>query len=549
MLRAGCLISMGAVLAFAATADAQMRTCDALPAPVRDARVIRGGPGDDVILGSPRSQRIVGGGGNDHICAGDGNDVVDGGPGDDVIHGEGRGDSLYGDGGSDRLYGDILDDRLFGGPGPDLLSGGQGVDLMFGGPGNDLLRGGTNIDCYYGNGGVNTASFATATPPGVPRLGIDGVRVDLRKPAAGRCPRRARGSAKGDGNGVEALDRIQVVIGSAFDDLISGPGASVDGGLGRDACSGFQTTAGCGSGEEKPPGTFAYVFDPATPGPPDPGLIVRASDAVPSEGISISPAAGAVDVAATGDTLAAGEGCSSGGRCSTGRGTLGYLLVYGADGADRIDVADGLGPDTTVDIDGGPGDDTLNGSDSIGEVLMGGDLPGADTLNGHGGDDALISEGGNAAAGPDRLSGGPGDDQLVSDYPCAGNTYSGGAGDDVAGFARSKVGVDATLGGSATLLNGRCPGGRPSAIAGDLEVLEGTEQADRLIGSPNADTIWGRDGPDVLVGRGGADILESFGGRDFINARDRRRDARIDCGSGRDRRPRLDRIDPRPVKC
>jgi Ca2+-binding RTX toxin-like protein len=548
---ASCTISIAAVMIAAPAADAQTGTCDGISTQVRDGRTIRGGPGDDLLLGSSRSQTILGGGGNDQICAGDGNDVVHGGPGDDVIHGEGRGDTLFGDAGSDRLYGDLLDDRLYGGPGPDLLIGGHGVDVMFGGPGGDLLRGGTNIDCFYGDGGLNTASFATATPPGLPNLAIDGVRVNLDQPTRGRCPRRARGRAQGDANGVEALDRIQFVIGSAFADSIVGPGAGVDGGLGRDSCSGFPgaSTHGCGGGDEKPAGTFAYVFEPATPSSHDPGLIVRAPDGVPSESISLSPSGGGVRVTTTGDPLATGPGCEAGGTCGPRAGPLGYVMVYGADGADRIEIADGLNPDTTADADGGPGDDVLNGSDSIGEVLIGGDRPGADTVEGNGGDDALISEGGDAAAGPDVLSGGLGDDQLVSDYPCTGDSLTGGPGTDIAGFARSKVGVSAVLGGSVTLRSGRCPAGRPSTIAADTEVLEGSEEADRLIGSPNPDTIWGRGGPDELIGRAGADILEGFGGRDFINARDHQRDLRIDCGSAHDPQPRRDRIDPRPIKC
>jgi Ca2+-binding RTX toxin-like protein len=552
MLRAAsCSILIAAVLIAAPAAGAQMGECDGIPAALRDGKLVKGGPGDDVLLGSSRSQTILGGGGNDHVCAGDGNDVVHGGPGADAIHGEGRGDTLYGDGGADRLDGDLLDDRLHGGADADLLIGGHGVDLMFGGPGGDLLRGGTNVDCFYGDGGLNAASFATATPPGVPRLGLDGVRVNLNEATRGRCPRRGRGRAEGDANGVEVLDRIQFVIGSAFADSLAGPGVGVDGGLGRDSCSGFAAAAslGCGGTDEAPAGTFAYVFDPPTPGPSDPGLIVRAADGVASESIALSPSGGEVGVATTGDALATGPGCDPGGTCAPSVGPLGYVLIYGADGRDRIDIADGLNPDTTVDADGGPGDDVLNGSGSVGEVFLGGALPGADSLNGNGGNDALISEGGSPPAGPDLLSGGLGDDQLVSDYPCAGDSLAGGPGNDIIGFARSKVGVSAALGGSATLRSGRCPAGRPSTIAPDGEVLEGTEEADRLIGSPSPDTLWGRGGPDVLIGRGAADILEGFGGRDFINARDHQRDLRIDCGSARDRRPRRDRIDPRPIKC
>jgi Ca2+-binding RTX toxin-like protein len=539
------------LLAVGARAEAATGTCDGFPAPVHDAKAIHGGPGDDVLIGSGRSQRIFAGAGNDVVCAGGGNDTIHGQAGNDTIHGEGSGDAIDGEGGADRLYGDILDDHLIGGGGPDLIIGGHGVDVMFGGSGNDLLRGGTNRDCFYGQGGRNTASFATATPPGLTRFGIAGVRVNLDNPAKDGCPRRGNGRADGDG-AAEVLKNIQVVVGSAFGDAIRGrPGASVDAGLGDDTCSGFgqDHMTGCGGGDEKPPGTFAYVFDPPTGAPSDPGLIVRAPQAVPDEVIGLSGAGAGAAVTTAGSPLVTGEGCNSQGACAPGAGPLGYVMVYGEDGADTVNVGEGIPPDATVDLDGGPGNDTLNGSDSIGEVLFGGDFHGADTLSGNGGDDALVSEGGNPASGPDLLSGGDGNDQLVADYPCAGDTFSGGPGTDVAGFARSRVGIRAKLGGSATLADGRCPGGHATPIRLDNEVLEGTDRADRLIGSRQSETIWGRGGNDVLTGRTGADIMEGFAGSDLINARDHNRDRRIDCGSGRDRGARRDRKDPRPISC
>src|SRR5262249_16161800 len=169
--------------------------------------------------------------------------------------------------------------------------------------------------------------------------------------------------------------------------------------------------------------------------------------------------------------------------------------------------------------------------------------PGADVINGNGGDDAVIGEGGNAASGPDALSGGPGDDQLAADYPCAGDTFSGGPGDDVAGFAPSVVGIRARMGGIATLASGRCPSGSPTHIGAGNEVLEGSNESDRLVGSNRSETIWGRDGDDVVIGRRGADDLEGFAGRDLVDARDGQRDRLIDCGSGPDHAI-TDRVDP-----
>ena len=358
--------------------------------------MIRGGPGDDVLIGAGRDQKVLAGAGNDRVCTGGGNDVVRGGAGDDVVHGDGRGDRLFGEAGADRLYGDILDDHLYGGSGDDALLGGHGVDKMYGGEGNDLLRGGTNRDCFYGEGGANTASFATATPPGEGGSGATaGVVVDLATPINGGCPRRGTGRADGDGAG-EALSGIQFVVGSAFDDTLSGTGGTgVDAGFGADTCAGFAAPAGCTPGDETPPGPLSAVFAPAAPGPPDPGLLVLGD-------------AGNQSFTIAGPTPV----------------PPGYVVAFGGDGADSISVGAGLPPSVTVDLDGGPGDDALNGRDEIGEVLFGGDSPGADRLTGNGGADALVSEGGGPTAGPDALLGGAGDDQLVADYPCAGHSFS-----------------------------------------------------------------------------------------------------------------------------
>jgi Ca2+-binding RTX toxin-like protein len=526
-------------------------TCDGLVGNVSGAKVIRGGARSDVLIGTGRSQTIFGGGGDDRICAGGGRDVVHGGRGNDTIHGGGRGDVLFGERGADRLYGDILDDKLFSGPGADALVGGQGVDRMAGGPGNDLLRGGVNRDCFDGGGGTNTASFATATPPG-PDPAVSGVRVDLGRPAGAPGCARGTGQAVGDGNGpadAEPLRGIQFVVGSAFADQIHGrPGAGVDAGLGDDSCTGFEAgqTNGCGGGEEKPPGAFAYVFDPATGAPADPGLIVRAGEGAAADQIEVSGASAAATVKLVGEPLAAGPGCTATATCMSPRAALAYVLVYGGDGPDTLAIGDGLPPDATTDVDGGAGSDHLSGG-PLGDVLQGGDSAGAETIDGNAGDDALFSEGG-ANSAPDVLSGGPGDDQLAADYPCNGDSFSGGPGNDVAGFAPSPVGIRARMGDVATLANGTCPGGGPTSISLDDEVLEGSNEGDRLIGSNGPETIWGREGNDVLIGNRGADDLEGFAGRDLLDARDGQRDRLIDCGSGPDR-ARRDRIDPPAIKC
>jgi Ca2+-binding RTX toxin-like protein len=538
-----------AVLACAGAPTAEAATCDGEKGPVRKSEVIRGTSGDDVLIGSPGEQRVLAGAGDDRVCAGGGVDLVRGGGGDDTIHGDGRGDKLYGGAGADRLYGDIIDDFLYGGPGDDSLIGGHGVDKMFGGGGNDLMRGGTNRDCFYGQAGTNTASFATATPPGVEGTELDGVRVDLTSPIQGTCPKPGTGSAEGDGP-EEVLDDVAFVVGSAFDDAILGASAAgVDAGLGRDTCPGARQPAGCEDDAQQPAESFAYVFDPTTAAPPDPGLIFRAADGILSQTVSVSGAGAAGRLVAGGAPVISGPGCDAALTCTPTNGRLGYVVIWGGDGADSVTVGPEITPSATIDIDGGPGNDSLVGSDYLGEVLFSGDFPGADVLDGRAGSDALIAEGGGPLSGPDILTGGNGDDQLVADYPCAAHSFRGGSGFDVAGFQRGDTAVRAMIGGEATLASGDCPAGGVTRIGDDNEVLEGSPRDDHLTGSREDDVIWGREGADSLNGRGGADILQGFAGIDRINARDGKADREISCGAGRDLPALIDGRDPKPRSC
>jgi Ca2+-binding RTX toxin-like protein len=179
--------------------------------------------------------------------------------------------------------------------------------------------------------------------------------------------------------------------------------------------------------------------------------------------------------------------------CSAPR-VLGYLLVWGGDGGDRLS-ARGLAAASLVKLDGGLGDDLLSGSRGA-DLLYAGE-GGADLLLGRGGDDALVSRPG----GRDRLFGGRGNDQLVTSDPCGGHLYSGGPGKaDVAGFGHTtRRGVRARIGGKGRLRGGG-GGCRPTRIRGNSEVLEGTRLADILIASNGGDLLIGRRGNDRCVG-------------------------------------------------
>ena len=453
-----------------------------------------GGPGRDLILGGTGDDDIFGGDGRDRIHGEDENDYVDGGPGSDRVWGDGGDDLNLGrdgadwlDGGSgnDRLYGGLVDDRLWGGPGNDALVDDHGMDLIYGGPGSDLLRGGLNHNAYDGGPGHDTASFATATPGG--RAGSTlGVKADLNSGTA----------ATDDVDGLRGIERV---LGSSFDDeLIGAPGTSVDGGLGDDDCAGFSIAVNCGGSL---PRQYLHLD---LRDPRDPGLVLIGGNGPDRWKVHGSPHGVTVE-----HQTPMGFDDS---RCSRlTDSTISctvvprFVLVWGGNGAESIEVGGSLRPETTVDVDGGSGGNLLIGG-SNDDVLI--DRGGRNRMYGRQGSDALISD-----AGRDFLDGGEGNDQLVSSTPCDRHVFIGGPGKiDISGFARASYPIRASRGGVARRRGGkRCS---PSKIHISSEVLEGSRFGDMLIGTRRADYLIGGEGNDLVIGRGGRDLLSGDPGRD-----------------------------------
>jgi len=107
---------------------------------------------------------------------------------------------------------DVTETQI-GTPGDDMLAGGRGADVLIGGLGNDILRGGPGNDVL--DGGV-LADFQSDT-------GFrDTDRADYSAAAGGVNVNLASGVAQDGDGGTDTLIGVEGVIGSAYDDVLTG---------------------------------------------------------------------------------------------------------------------------------------------------------------------------------------------------------------------------------------------------------------------------------------------------------------------------------------
>ena len=131
------------------------------------------------------------------------------------------GHPLTGTAGDDVLLAGNGDNILNAGDGNDILSAGAGNNTLHGGAGNDLLYSGPGNDLLDGGTGTDTASYAHATAAVTVNLGL----------------LAAQNTA---GAGTDTLSSIENLVGSNFNDTLTGDGGNnrIDGGLGHDVLNG-----------------------------------------------------------------------------------------------------------------------------------------------------------------------------------------------------------------------------------------------------------------------------------------------------------------------
>lgn len=345
--------------------------------------------------------------------------------------------TISGNDGANRILGTAFADTLIGGAGNDVLSAGAGGGMLNGGSGHDTLIGGAGDDLFMGGTGSNTASYEMAAA---------GVMVSL-----------ATETMQNTGAGLDTLTDIQNLVGSRFDDILTGSAAGniFKGGLGRD--------------------TVSYA----------------AAEAGVNVSLNITKAQNTIGAGI--DTMADIENLTGSGFADRLTGSGGANSLAGGDGADMLN---GMNGDDT--LMGGDGDDLLDGGS------------GADRLDGGNGADLYIATDGQRTGAEVFDTGADmGRDELRLNSKAAGATltvYGNESGLEIAslGVSNRSQNIDASASSAGLELRGNA----------GANMLSGSAFADVLLGDRGNDTLSGGSGDDILKGGLGADVLSGGDGAD-----------------------------------
>ena len=540
------------------------------------SQTFEGGEGDDIVFGERGNDILRGGSGNDRLYGGIGDDLLEGGPGNDLLGGGFGADTIDGQEGDDYVRGDGTIDHIHdSGGGTDTLSYASGIAPGFGGgidtgaggfPGAGGESGERGVYLNLAAGGLNGNNGIAGEGGGVDEVEPGAFETIVGTPFPDYIVGSEAGETIHGGGGADVIrgnGGDDHILGGANGDLLDGGAGNdtIGGEAGADNCVGAETAASCeGSGSTVAPRDGSKVsVGTMTPGAGVTQLYVAGSSAADTITATYSP--GTVTIGLSGASFEPEpadpnfpgfpqqvSGCllNSASSASCPVGFLDSIAVAGLGGNDQI-VASGFPQATAVVLLGGEGQDSLTGGEGSEDLLVDGRGASPDALAALGRDDALLHEG-----GPDTLLGGEGNDLFLSTSICDGETIDGGEGRDNASWARlgNGEGVNARLDLSPAGV-GRfgvpgepgCGGEAPDTLL-SIEDLEGSEQADLLIGG---------SGENQLLGHRGADEYFAGAGPDTILANSADSDPVINCGTDFDTAvidiPTAEYADATPVEC
>jgi len=428
---------------------------------------------DDALTGDVGANALAGGNGNDVLQGGAGNDAIDGGAGTDT--------AAWADA-TAAVTASLLTGAASGGGGADTLTGIENLagsacdDVLTGDSGNNVIEGGAGNDTLTGGSGTDSVSYLNAAA---------GVTISLAIATA-----QATGGA-----GTDTLATFETVIGSSYDDVLSGAAGTniLTGGSGNDLLAGGagNDTIDGGAGSDTASYADAASFvqvNLATSGAQSTG----GSGSETLIGIEnlIGSAYNDVLTGSTGDNrLDGGSGSDTASYAAAASAVTVNLSVTTAQNTGS------MGSDTLVSIEnltGSAYDDSITG-DAQANTLSGG--AGNDTIEGGAGNDIIDGAGGN-----DTLGGGDGDD-LLTGY--SGNdAFVGGNGIDTVSYATTSGGITLNLALTGAQTVG---GGMGTDTVASVENIVGSSYGDSFTGTSGANAITGSGGQDMLTGNGGDD--------------------------------------------
>jgi Ca2+-binding RTX toxin-like protein len=510
---------------------------------------LTGGSGNDLLFGEAGDDTLLGKGGNDFLFGGDGNDVLTGGAGNDQVFGQNGNDrmiwnpgdgtdlneggagadtvevnggngsetftvtangtrvrvdrvspapfsidigtsenlvinanggddvitagnglaplislSIDGGAGNDTITGGDGNDRLVGGDGNDLISGGRGNDAVFMGAGDDTFtwNPGDGSDTVEGQDGHDAMIFNGANVNEKVDISANGQRVRFTRDVA-NITMDLNDVERIDFNALGGADAITVndLTGTAVTEVNLNLGANGGGG---DGAADTVTVNGTNAND---------------------------NISVVGQGTSVSVV-----------------GLSAAVNITNSEGANDALIVKGNGGDDGIDASTLAAGITNLTLDGGAGNDSLQGSQGA-DMLLGGD--GNDSIDGNQGNDVALMGAGddtftwNPGDGSDTVEGQDGNDKMFFFGSNASENFDISANGSRVRFTRDVGNITMDLNGLEQV-ELRTLGGSDNVTVNDLTGTDLTHIELALRG-PNG----GTDGEADTVTINGTQGADNFG--------------------------------------
>ncbi|NRF65848.1 hypothetical protein HLB44_02490 [Aquincola sp. S2] len=528
---------------------------------------INTGAGDDTVigfngLGTLIALDIDGGAGNDTLTGGDGADRIAGGDGTDSVTGGRGADTLLLGYGNDRAVWNPGDgsDSIDGQGGADTLqfnASNAGEKLALSADGSRVLLTrdiatvtmdlqGIETVNLQALGGADTITLQRLSGTALRQVNVDlglfsgtgdgavdSIEVQGRLADNLVRPSLQNGALVVDGldavlaiSHFEAIDRVLLLGGGAdtIDMLRLAAGStpmSFDAGAGNDtlrAGAGDDRLAG-GEGDDRFVGNTGGGNDVLDGGNGDDRLELVGGNA--ADTLQVTPNGGRIFISGSTATLPFGIDA----------GSIESIALSGGAGDDAISALNGLSGLTTLDIDGGLGNDTLTGGDGNDRIAGG---EGHDTVSGGRGADAVQLGNGNdrfawsPGDGNDSVDGQGGIDTLLFNASNAGEqlllTADGGhvrLTRDIGSVTSNLSGFENLLlllrGGSDTVTLNSLAGTGTTRIDIDLGAMpggagDGAFDLVKLLGSTGDDhfQLWMQGGALVIDGLGAQVLIRGF---------------------------------------